>query len=103
MIDDARDYSEETANICKRHHVKYLGLHGSGPNQENGGAEQQDVGFLVEFLPLEPKQYAECYFALQKELQDMFGRHVDLVDLNGITHPDILGPLTKNKTDIYNA
>jgi predicted nucleotidyltransferase len=103
MIDGERDYSEEIANICRQHHVKYLGLHGSGQNQENGSAEQHDIGFLVEFLLLEPKQRARCYFALEKELENLFGRHVDLVDLTGINHPDILRPLTKNKTDIYQA
>jgi len=103
MIEDGRDYSEEIANICRQHHVKYLGLHGSGQNQESAGPEDRDIGFLVEFLPLEPKQHAKCYFALEKELENLFGRHVDLCDLTGITHPDILQPLTKNKTDIYKA
>ena len=103
MIDSERDYSEEIANICEQYHVKYLGLHGSGRNQENADAEEPDVGFLVRFLPLEPKQHAECYFALEKELEDLFGRHVDLCDISRITHPDILRPLTKNKTDIYKA
>ena len=103
MVDSERDYSEEIANICKQYHVKYLGLHGSGQNQENGSSEDRDIGFLVEFLPLELKQHAECYFALEKELEDLFGRHVDLCDISRITHPDILRPLTKNKTDIYKA
>ena len=103
MVDNERDYSEEIAKICRQYHVKYLGLHGSGQNQENGGSEDRDIGFLVEFLPLEPKQHAECYFALEKELEDLFGRHVDLLDISRFTHPDILRPLTKNKTDIYKA
>ena len=103
MIDSVGDYSEEIANICKQHHVKYLGLHGSGQNQENGGPEDPDIGFLVEFFPLEPKQHARCYFALEKELENLFGCHVDLLDISRITHPDILRPLTKNKTDIYEA
>lgn len=103
MTNRERDYSKEIANICKQHHVKYLGLHGSGLNQESAGPEDRDINFLVEFLPLEPKQHAVCYFALEKEMENLFGRHVDLCDLTGITHPDILRPLTKNKTDIYKA
>lgn len=103
MIESERDYSKEIANICRQHHVKYLGLHSSGMNQENGGTEQRDIGFLVEFDTLEPKQHAKCYFALEKELENLFGRHFDLCDITGITHPDLLRPLTKNKTDIYKA
>ena len=103
MIDSNRDYSEEIANICKQHHVKYLGLHGSGQNQENSCPEDLDIDFLVEFEPLEPKQHAMCYLALEEELENFFGRNVGLCDLTGITHPGILRPLTKNKTDIYKA
>ncbi len=104
MINSERDYSKEIANLCKQHNVKYLGLHGSSYDQENVGTEDAEINFLVEFfLPMDPKQYGMCYFGLEKELGDMFGRQVGLCDLTGITHPDILRPLTKRKTDIYKA
>ncbi len=103
MIDSARDYSKEIANICKQHNVKYLGLHGSSYDQENIAREQREINFIVKFFPMELKEYARCYFALEKELQDLLGDHVIVCDLTGITHPDILRPLTKRKTDIYEA
>ena len=103
MIDSERDYSEEIANICRQHHVIYLGLHGSGPNQENDNPEDLEIDFLVKFESLEPKQHAMCYFALEKELEKMFARNVGLCDISKITHPVLLRQLTKNKTDIYKA
>jgi len=103
MIDSKRDYNEEIANLCRQHNVKYLGLHGSSYDQENAGPEDPEINFLVEFFPLEPKQHSMCYFTLEKELQDMFGRPVCLCDLTGITLPELLRPLTKRKTDIYKA
>lgn len=103
MIEDGLDYSKEIVNICKQHHVKYLGLHGSGQSQESPGPEDSDIGFLVEFDPLELEQYARCYFGLEEELENLFGRPVGLVDIGKITHPEILRQLTKNKTDIYGA
>jgi predicted nucleotidyltransferase len=103
MINSERDYSEEIANLCRQYNVKYLGLHGSSYDQENAATEDAEINFLVEFFPMEPKQYGMCYFGLEKELQDMFGPHAGLCDLTGITHPDILRPLTKRKTDIYKA
>jgi len=57
----------------------------------------------VEFFPMEPKQYGKCYFTMEKELQDMFGRPICLCDLTGITLPEILQPLTRHSTDIYKA
>jgi predicted nucleotidyltransferase len=103
MIDSKRDYSEEIANLCRQYNVKYLGLHGSGPNQEDAGSEDPEITFLVEFFPMEPKQYGTCYFGLEKELQDMFGPHAGLCDLTDITLPELLRTLTKRKTDIYKA
>ena len=103
MIDSERDYSEEIANICKQHNVKYLGLHGSGLNQEDGSPEERDIGFLVEFFPMELKPYAKCYFGLEEELGNLFGCHVSIVDIGDINLPELLRQLTKRKTDIYKA
>jgi predicted nucleotidyltransferase len=104
LIQNRRDYSKEIADICKKHNVKYMGLHGSSSmSQEDGGSEELEISFLVEFFPLDKKQHAMSYFALLKELEEMFGRSVRMVDLNQVTHPDLLRPLTRRKTDIYKA
>ena len=103
MINSKRDYSEQIADICEQHHVKYLGLHGSSLSQEDAAPEEPEINLLVEFLPLEPKQQATCFFALEKELMDLFGRPVHMVDLTDVTHPDLLRQLTKHKTDLYKA
>ena len=103
MINSERDYSKEIANICKQHNVKYLGLHGSSYNQENAGTEDREINFLVEFFPMELKEYARCYFALEKELGNLFGYVVGILDIGSITLPEMLRQLTKRKTDIYKA
>jgi len=103
MIDSKRDYSEEIASICKQHHVKYLGLHGSTLSQEDAASKDQEINLLVEFLPLETKQHTACFSALEKELLDLFGRQINIVDLSDVTHPDLYRQLTKHKTDLYKA
>ena len=103
MIDSKRDYAQEIAAVCKHHHVNYLGLHGSILSQEDAGGENPEINLLVEFLPLESKQHEACFTALEKELSDLFGRHINIVDLTDITHPDLLRQLTKRKTDLYKA
>lgn len=103
MIESKRDYNEEIINLCKQHNVKYFGLRGSAYNQENIGTEEPEISFLVEFFPMEVKEYARCYFGLEKELENMFGREVILCDLGDVMPPDILQRLKRNKTDIYNA
>ena len=103
MVQSKRDYSEEIANICKQYNVKYLGLHGSSYDQENMATEESEINFLVEFFPMELKEYARCYFALEKELGDLFGRVVGILDIGDIPIPGLLQRLTKRKTDIYKA
>lgn len=103
MIQSERDYSEEIAEICRQHNVKYLGLHGSSYDQENIGTENREINFLVEFFPMELKEYGRCYFGLEKELGDLFGRPAGIVDIGDINLPELLRPLTKRKTDIYKA
>ena len=104
MINSNRDYCAEIVDICKRHNVKYLGLHGSSNlDQEGTVSEEPEINLLVEFFPLDKKQHAMSYFALLKELEEMFGRSIRMVDLNQVTHPDLLRPLTRRKTDIYKA
>lgn len=103
MINSERDYSEEIANICKQHNVKYFGLRGSSYDQENIGTEESEIYFLVEFFPMGPKEYGRCYFGFEKELENLFSREVIMVDLTGITLPELLRPLTKRKTDIYGS
>jgi len=103
MIQSERDYSEEIANLCNKHNVKYLGLHGSSYDQENVSNEDREINFLVEFFPMELKQYAKCYFALLEELEYLFGCNVNIVDIGDIALPELLRQLTKRKTDIYKA
>lgn len=103
MIQSKRDYSKEIASLCKQHNVKYFGLHGASYDQENIGTEEPEIYFLVEFFPMEPKEYGRCYFGLEKELEELFSREVILCDITGITLPKMLQQLTKRKTDIYKA
>jgi len=103
MIDSERDYSEKIANLCRQHNVKYLGLHGSSYDQENIGTGESEIIFLVEFSPMEFKEYAKCYFGLEKELGNLFYRNVGILDIGSINLPEMLQRLKKRKTDIYKA
>jgi len=103
MIQSERDYNKEIASICRKHNVKYLGLHGSSYDQENIGIEEPEINFLVEFFPMEIEDYARCYFGLEKELGNLFSRNVGILNIGNINLPELLRQLTKHKTDIYKA
>lgn len=103
MIENKKDYSKEITVLCKKHHVNFLSLHGSSLPQEETGSEKPEINLLVEFLPLESKQHTACFTALKKELTDILGPHMNILDLTDVTHPDLYRQLTRRKTDIYTA
>ena len=103
MIQSERDYSEEIAGICRKHNVKYLGLSGSSYDQENIATEDREINFLAEYFPMELKEYARCLFGLERELGNLLGCRVGVLDIGDIKLPELLRILTKRKTDIYKA
>lgn len=69
---------EELTQLCRRHSVRRLDVFGSAC-EDRFDAETSDIDFLVEFIPMEPGQYSDCYFGLLFGLEDLFGCSVDLV------------------------
>jgi hypothetical protein len=62
------------ADFCRRHHVRKLSLFGSVLRRDY--RPDSDVDVLVEFEPGHVPGLA--FFAMQRELSEIFGRKVDL-------------------------
>ena len=103
MIDLVMRHGEDITRLCKQYSVKQLELFGSALNEGDFDPQNSDIDFLVEFLPLEPGQHAKAYFGLLEELQDMFGRNIDLVEVKAIMNPYLLESINQNRTEIYAA
>ena len=72
---------EKLELLCKQYEVKELSLFGS---QARGDERfDSDIDLLVEFLP-NASIGLIGYSKLQRELQNMFGKHVDLVTKSGL-------------------
>ena len=76
----------EIAELCRRHHVKRLELFGSAATGKFD-PKRSDFDFLVEFLPDAPRRAFAGYFDLKEDLEALFGRSVDLVDISAIRNP----------------
>lgn len=103
MIGLIEDNYESLKHLCERYHVKQLEVFGSALTGDQFDAEKSDLDFLVEFLPLQPGEHAECYFGLLEALQDMFHRHIDLVETKAIRNPYLLESINNNRKQIYAA
>lgn len=103
MIDLVKSNRESVVHLCEQYEVKNLELFGSATTGEGFDPERSDIDFLVEFLPLEPGRHARCYLGLLEDLQDMFGRNVDLVEVKAVDNPYLLESINKNRSKIYAA
>ena len=71
--------SEHLAEVRDRYQVKRLALFGSAARDEM--RTDSDIDILVEF---DGPTTFDRYFDLQAYLEDVFGRHVDLVTEKGL-------------------
>lgn len=89
--------------LCRQYRVSRLELIGSALNDEKFEAEKSDIDFLVEFESLEQGQYADTYFGLLEALENLFGRHIDLVMAKAVRNRYFLEAVKKNHQVLYAA
>lgn len=65
---------EKIADFCRQHHIRRLALFGSVLREDFTG--DSDIDVLVEFDPDHIPGLA--FFAMQRQLADIFGRKVDM-------------------------
>ena len=91
----------ELSRICERRSVKSLELFGSAARDEAGG--ESDLDFLVEFEALDRGEHAEAYFGLREDLEELFGRPVDLVMITAVHNPYFLKNIESSRRVLYAA
>ncbi len=63
---------------CRRHGVERLDLFGSVVGNDFD-SEESDLDFVVSFERRDPSRLFDRYFGLKEDLEELFGRPVDLV------------------------
>jgi len=91
-------------DVCKKYHVRSLYLVGSAA-RENRFTAESDVDFLYRFRKEDIKEmdYADNYFDLLFELQDILKRKVDLVAEEKMKNPYLIESINKDKQIIYES
>ena len=93
----------DIVNLCLKYKVRRLELFGSAAKEEYFNLETSDLDFLVEFHPIKEGEHADTYFGLLEGLQELFGKHVDLVMIRAVTNQYFLESINKNKIELYAA
>ena len=88
-------------DLCLRNKVKSLYVFGSVLSEKFH--EDSDVDLIVEIDADDPEDYAENYFNLKFELQDLLKRPVDLLESKAIWNPFLRKNIDESKHLIYAA
>jgi uncharacterized protein len=99
LIDQHRVKLDE---ICRKYRVKTLEVFGSAADG-TWDASSSDLDFLVEFLAEAAERSFWGYFDLREELQQLFGRKVELVMPNAIRNPYFLKAVNQQRQVLYAA
>ena len=102
MVALIEDRKQELACICQRFGVLSLGLFGSAA-REDFDAAASDLDFVVEFAPMSPDEHARSYFGLLQELEGLFHRKVDLVEVSAVRNPYIRRNIESSQVSLYAA
>lgn len=85
--------------LANKYKVDKLYVFGSVVNERFG--EQSDIDFLVSFREVPLLSFADNYFDLQEELEQLFQRRIDLVVEKSIQNPYLAASINKTKLPVY--
>lgn len=94
-------YSSDIQILCARHKVKRLYAFGSAITKRF--TSDSDIDLLVDFEPVDMKQYADNYYSLKFGLEDIFRRQVDLLEEKAIKNPYFKESIENQKQLIYGS
>lgn len=78
MISLVEDKKEGISAACRRYGVGRLDLFGSAAGKDFDPGHS-DLDFVVAFERRDPPNFFDRYFGLKEDLENLFGREVDLV------------------------
>jgi predicted nucleotidyltransferase len=93
------DHIDEISDICSSHSVKHLFAFGSVLTDRFSIGS--DIDLLVEFLPIQPSEYADNYYDLKFSLEGLLKRKVDLLEEKALKNPYFLQAVEKQKALVY--
>jgi predicted nucleotidyltransferase len=96
-----RGVADRLVQAASRHGVLRLALVGSA-TQSDPAVTPRDLDVLVRLDP-SPAGYAERYFALRAELEEIMGMPVDIIEEDALTNPYLAGEFARTQVVLYEA
>jgi len=86
----------ELRALCERYRVERLALFGSALRGDFDSGNS-DLDFTVEFQPMTIQEHAGSYFGLLEDLEALFARKVDLVEIGAVRNPYLRREIEKRR------
>jgi predicted nucleotidyltransferase len=102
MLPLIEQHRQELNQLCKRYDVRQLELFGSGARNDFDPASS-DLDFLVAFRRDGTMSPADRYLRLLGDLEALFGRKVDLVEVSAHRNPYFMTNALKHRELLYAA
>ncbi len=93
------DNQDKINTLCMTHNVKSLFAFGSVCTDKFNN--KSDVDLLISFNQMDYGDYADAYFDLADQFENLFQRQVDLVTEKSLSNPYFIDSINKTKTLLY--
>lgn len=100
MIESIESKMHELEALCEQHRVERLALFGSAL-RDDFDSGKSDLDFSVEFPHMSPEEHAAAYFGLLEDLESLFGRRVDLVEIGAVRNPYLRRSIEEEQETVY--
>lgn len=93
------DNIDKIRTLCTHRKVKSIFAFGSVCTDRFSPAS--DIDLLIAFEPMDYGDYADNFFDLAEEFEQLFQRKVDLITENSLANPFFIKAINKTKVKIY--
>ena len=100
LIENSRP---QIAALCRKYGVGRLDVFGSLLRDDFDVQGRSDVDVVVEFDPDFPGSPVRRYFDLKREMESLFGRTVDVVEINALPESRLKRIIERSKVPVYAA
>ena len=98
LIENSRP---QIAEFCRKYGVDRLEVFGSLLRDDFDIQGKSDVDVAVEFDPGFPGSPVRRYFDLKREMESLFGRTVDVVEIHALPESRLKRIIEKTKVPVY--
>jgi len=90
---------EDLKKLCAMYNVEKMYLFGSALISNLN--KESDIDLLVKFKSIELSKYFDNYMDFKENLENLFGREVDLIEEQTLRNPILINSINKSKELIY--